>query len=766
MAYNSFILNERNDTHMPNNIAKVVMLDRTVYDNIQKDNNTIYFVRESSSDASRMISLYVGEAKQCELLNATDNLQFDQVTNSYELPDAYHVKDKMFFYAQTVVTENIEQGESLDDENSYDYYRIVMWDGQKFRDCMGLPNNVIIVKDGVLPATSDAIKDFMYIDITNRSIYVFDGNSYIQIMSSSPTPPPTPTVDIYVDDVTILGQGTQANPFYGAGADVSGNTFSYNSTSYTSLPGTIVLNKYSGEEGENHATSPNTTVMGFGNFEVIPDGQSQTMIDNQYVYGGNLICGHQNGNNVGGSDPRCLRGLNSSAVIGRWNSFDVSGYTNGSIMVGNKNIIEGSSSGGVSYPTNFQVLGSSNLVTISNTSSANAFVTGTDNNIGLSGSYDVFVLGDHNTSNLSVSPSEKSFVNLIGKYNSVNDIPDITIIGSYSGCVFPSNTSLSNGSFICGKSITSYMLPDSSILIGSNTVCKPYDQVSGSSGGRIVRSQVIGSDNVVECTKNPSNPSAYVDVSDTTCVGKSNKLGSVKQSCVIGTYNSCNTDRTVMLGSGLTAPNDICTVIGYTNSNTYNVTTGAVPRIVFGNAGYTGQTVTERNALVIDSLNNMFLYGDTTSTGNFKTVGNFTNTEKHISLVSTLSTQSVAPVGGLVSMSYLPNNGDQTILSSGSPISKILIASSDTMINGTAVGVTTVSDYCATIVFRKDSSLTDASDILTNFTTPTSQDTYPRIYLLNPDVDITDYTVIHLLIFYDGLNLCCTVAGYKEDTTP
>ena len=34
------------------------------------------------------------------------------------------------------------------------------------------------------------------------------------------------------------------------------------------------------------------------------------------------------------------------------------------------------------------------------------------------------------------------------------------------------------------------------------------------------------------------------------------------------------------------------------------------------------------------------------------------------------------------------------------------------------------------------------------------------IKILNPDLDISAYTILHLLFTYDGFNICCKVAGY------
>lgn len=69
-------------------------------------------------------------------------------------------------------------------------------------------------------------------------------------------------------------------------------------------------------------------------------------------------------------------------------------------------------------------------------------------------------------------------------------------------------------------------------------------------------------------------------------------------------------------------------------------------------------------------------------------------------------------------------------------------------------------DYHCVLIYRKHSSITSASDLLTNF----ADDSAQHIYLLNPSIDISEFTVIHILIYYDGIAMCAVVAGYKEVT--
>ena len=251
-----------------------------------------------------------------------------------------------------------------------------------------------------------------------------------------------------------------------------------------------------------------------------------------------------------------------------------------------------------------------------------------------------------------------------------------------------------------------------------------------------------------------------------TCVGSSININrSIQNSVLVGRSLTCNADEMTMLGSVLTAPSTRATVIGYNNIPNPTVSTGETPAVIIGN-GSVGADPQPRNAIVIDTANKMFLYGDTKSEGNFEAVGNFTNTTKDISLVSTFTAQTITPSSGVCVLSKLPSNGDELIINASSVTGQVKVASSNVSINGTDVAVSTVEDYCATIVYRLDSTapITSATDLLINFAPDSNNPAqYPRIYLVNPDVDITNYTVIHILLFWDGFNLCATVAGYEED---
>lgn len=61
-------------------------------------------------------------------------------------------------------------------------------------------------------------------------------------------------------------------------------------------------------------------------------------------------------------------------------------------------------------------------------------------------------------------------------------------------------------------------------------------------------------------------------------------------------------------------------------------------------------------------------------------------------------------------------------------------------------------DYWCLFILPKASSISAISDLLLN--------TQDEICVLNPDLDLSGYTTVHLLFTFDGTHVCCVVAGY------
>ena len=122
---------------------------------------------------------------------------------------------------------------------------------------------------------------------------------------------------------------------------------------------------------------------------------------------------------------------------------------------------------------------------------------------------------------------------------------------------------------------------------------------------------------------------------------------------------------------------------------------------------------------------------------------------------------SITADGASYTSASLPKNGQELLLSLSHTISSITITNISQMFydNGRGVSTKTVSDgYNSVIIFKKDASITSVEDILTNFTAVDST----KIYLLNKDLDISTYDILHVMLFNDGFNICAIVAGYEE----
>ena len=214
------------------------------------------------------------------------------------------------------------------------------------------------------------------------------------------------------------------------------------------------------------------------------------------------------------------------------------------------------------------------------------------------------------------------------------------------------------------------------------------------------------------------------------------------------TFYERKLDNVHCFSTGAYATKSNCVYIG-----TYNDTTtlsSVDPALILGNGSGNSGAADERSTALVISKDGTVYSVD----------GDFTNVSKDVSLVSDINDLDLTPSSGAITLSTLPENGDQNIISTTDTVSSITVSALNVPIGATTSPVSTVEDYCATIVFKKAATLSDINLAMTNFD-PASQS--PRIYLMNPGLDITNYTVIHLLLFYDGMNVCCRAGGYEED---
>lgn len=93
----------------------------------------------------------------------------------------------------------------------------------------------------------------------------------------------------------------------------------------------------------------------------------------------------------------------------------------------------------------------------------------------------------------------------------------------------------------------------------------------------------------------------------------------------------------------------------------------------------------------------------------------------------------------------------------------LYVAKGHAKVSFTDIPRTPTSDYNFTIVFQETDGFigTFSGNFLLSYNAPGEEYEDIGIKLDNPDFDITDnYTVIHLHVWYDGINYCGKIDGY------
>ncbi len=801
MPENQELLNEQQQTNAGN---AIYILGRNTYDSWEDYGNNIFFVRENSDTLSDMVSLYVGQSKQSDVVVATSESDiWDPITNTYNIPEKYQVSGKLFFIERDIPTY---------DPNNQDVkmYGTVIWDGEKFVDC-GNPNNVIVltnVDDDIsnlrqwLSQNITGIKDFIYIIPNYHSIYYYDGaNGYISIIS----------VDNFVtvemlnevaaripiaDELTILSRANNGQTeFYGAGADLkdkyvitgpSGSEDSeqaqvgatiFNNYSRTEVSGktgykygTTAIGEYSSAFGTGNVARGNNSVA-FGTGNTVAGGCSAVFGTSNTLTGGYSIATGA-GNNVGSSGSYGIavgtsNTLNSSHSIAVGGVNQISSAT-GSASFGFNNII---SSGYVDMSigdhntitggSGTTVIGIYNTTTIA--SSAPYDNTGTN-------TYSTVAIGTRNTvSGHSITGSD-GFSNIaIGHGNTITEKSRGSIvIGGY----------VHRGSTPVASSWGNTVNTPESIVIGAYNDLRATDsmQSSESRDNIIIGKQntvgvsgyyaryvhVFGSHNNIGTSGNPRH--IYVIGESNTTSGPDPGTNG-PNTYVFGHDNRATAGETMLIGKGLESSSDI--VIGRYNEATYGYSvliasgsgqgSASDPFIKFDAIGMSGPDI------IIDPSRktSRSLYS---SYGTSLTMG-----------TQVLSSQTGTLTGTALEFDRLPGNNYIASVTWGTaesiefsvnasnkfvyPLPREVVLPHETL---NLLTLDQTHDYSCLLVIPKLASFTTASNILVNFTANDAS----RIYLLNPDIDITDYTVLHVLLFYDLTNLCAIVSGYQEVTNP
>lgn len=161
-------------------IPVIYILSRNNYNNFGDENygNNIFFVRENSENLDDMISLYVGEAKQSDVVIVNGQSVWNNVTNTVNIgtggvPEDYKVDGKLILAQRTI--------------NNKTFYNALTYNSSlgTFVDC-GIPNNVVLVDENWSTSdVSDGVKDFFYIQPNTNSIYVFNGTTYDPVITST-----------------------------------------------------------------------------------------------------------------------------------------------------------------------------------------------------------------------------------------------------------------------------------------------------------------------------------------------------------------------------------------------------------------------------------------------------------------------------------------------------------------------------------------------------------------------------------------------------
>lgn len=820
MPENQELLNEQQQTNAGN---AIYILGRNTYDSWEDYGNNIFFVRENSSTLSDMVSLYVGQSKQSDVVVATSESDiWDPVTNTYNIPEKYQVSGKLFFIERDIPTY---------DPNNQDVkmYGTVIWDGEKFVDC-GNPNNVIVltnVDDDIgdlrqwLSQNITGIKDFIYIVPNYHSIYYYDGaNGYISIIS----------VDNFVtvemlnevasripvaDELTVLSTVSNSQTvFSSAGADLSNKfVITGSSGSETSEPageGATIFNNYdptpvSGVQGYRYGTTAigaYSSAFGTGNV---------TRGSNSVAFGtGNVTSGF-NSSTFGSSNTIGTSGSNSS-VIGASNTVNGSQ----SLVVGVSSQLSGSQCLSVGMGNNIQSGTGCVALGMLNTFTGGGMCASIGQFNEITAGSSCISLGDHNNIHApSQTPYSDTYYDIystaiysaiaIGTNNNVSGHSfKEKVNGSLKDCTNFSNIAIGHGNTISETS-------NGSIVIGGyKTGNARYEGFENGNTVHTPRSIVIGHSNTLNNTQDSISRSTSTRYN--FIIGANNTMGvsgAVAEGVhVFGDHNSIGLNSSIsdyslrttyVIGSNnsvqLDGSNDTY-VFGYENTP-LGGDTMLIGHNIRSNGGIvigTFNDVQTRRGIVLASgwgqgpegdpfirFDAVHIHGRDIVVDPDKKTNRSLRSGYGTSLtlgVQILSQQTGTIVDNVLQYGKIPGNNYIASVTWGDTNKLQFLLNSDnkftypqptdvepymeTSVEVQDVLLESTPDYSCLLVIPKLSSFNSASDIIVNFTANDAS----KIYLLNPDIDISSYTTIHILLFYDLSNLCAIVSGYQEVTTP
>ena len=630
---------------------KIYILSRANYDDIPDDpdleyGNNIFFVRENSSETANLMSLYVGMAHQTDFykidyddMSLSLSSEPDPETGEKEViytianQDPYKVSGKLFYY---------EQVDKPDPENP----------SQRIPLDVGEQHKIVF---------------FMWIE---------DGDYFVQCAQSGASSGGGGGGggEVTVDSMTILK--TAQDVIYGAGADLSGKTFS----GTTAQPGATVLN--------NYPTSENIT----NNVANI------SLAKNSIAYGENNIIKRWALNSIAG-------GLNNIIDCKSSMSGGVLDNTGVGVVFGSNNELHSGES---------IILGCSNKSLYINSGrgrSRNVSIIGNNNDINplnnvpdAAGTYrdkNISIIGHNNYIGVGTSQSNEwagaRNVYIVG--HDCDLLKECTYVGNYI-----------RDTYVLGCNVSCTATSSGVTVIGTNLdvsgITAKYQIPDGDLGLYVSESTSI----LLGYYNDPViNEEAYDFV-----------IANGDPSSSTPNYNKANA--LILNGHSITLDPSKRSA----NSNIYATTGASLHPNYYDRTFASGDDRDETMTCLPENCSiNKY------ASGTVKSIS--------VSLVSEVSTSV---------LSYK--------ISTGAPyIGKEVTGSTA---NYRAVGSDFGKDYCSTIVFRRSTQAITASSLMTNFTAVDGS----KIYLMNPDIEITSFDIINIFLFYDGFHLCAIVSGYEE----
>lgn len=449
------------------------------------------------------------------------------------------------------------------------------------------------------------------------------------------------------------------------------------------------------------------------------------------------------------ADPSDLpAGAANNIAVGKASS--ASGLSN--VVLSDYAHIEGYNNKESGIGNNFlHIEGTGNTITSGNTAS---HIEGYGNSIGAGGNNFCHIQGYQN----SITGGGNTQITITGKGNTVsgNSLKTFEIHGE-------NNTVATNGDylgFVFGQNNT---IAQSSSGVLASSIFGNYNNIEGP----IVTSMVVGLGNnpkagslSTNCLFLGANHVHYGVAYATIFAGSGHQtLAStgIQDSIVFGSNNTLDgVNRSIIGGSGTTASNVLESII--VGNNLHSNSGNNIPQAIFGTNNYYQGSVPYllcvgnggKNALQVDTNGKMIVEGNIVcGTGvSLSTVRNYPT--------------GISADDAHYPFQFLPFNGSETVLSENYTVADITIASIASMQaydqdDLTVITKSTTGDYSCILIFKKSSNLTDISNAITNFKANDST----KIYLMNPDLDISNYDIIHIMIFNDGFHLCAIASGYE-----